>query len=269
MDQQSITVIDAFTQKPFAGNPAAVCILKEPRSDAWLQTIAREMNLSETAFLWPLAQATYRLRWFTPKIEVKLCGHATLASAHLIWERNIEPIASLLKFETLSGTLTAQYHESGWIALDFPSRPAEECACPPELRESLQVEPLYCARHESTYLVEVDGKDALLAIQPDFNLMLRTGFGRAIVTSRAAPSEPFDFVSRFFAPDAGINEDPVTGSAHCILGPYWAWKLGKRELMAFQASGRGGELRLTVGDTRTILRGQAVTVLKGQLAVGS
>jgi PhzF family phenazine biosynthesis protein len=268
MDQQSITVIDAFTQKPFAGNPAAVCILREPRSDAWLQAIAREMNLSETAFLWPLAQATYRLRWFTPKIEVKLCGHATLASAHLIWEQNIEPVTSLLKFETLSGTLTAQYHESGWIGLDFPSNPAEECACPPELRESLQVEPLYCARYESGYLVEVADKDALLAIQPDFNLMLRSGFGRAIVTSRAEPSEPYDFVSRFFAPDAGINEDPVTGSAHCILGPYWAWKLGKRELLAFQASERGGELRLTVGDARTILRGQAVTVLRGQLTVG-
>ena len=267
MDQPGITVIDAFTQKPFTGNPAAVCIVKEPRNDAWLQAVAREMNLSETAFLWPLAQSTYRLRWFTPKIEVKLCGHATLASAHLLWEQNIEPVASLLKFETLSGTLTAQYQGSGWIALDFPSGPAKECACPPELRASLQVEPLYCGRYESTYLVEVADKDVLLAIQPDFNSMLRTGFGRSIVTSRAAPSEPYDFVSRFFAPDAGINEDPVTGSAHCILGPYWASKLGKRELLAFQASERGGELRLTVGDTRTILQGQAVTVLRGHLAI--
>lgn len=225
------------------------------------------MNLSETAFLLPEGEGVYRLRWFTPKIEVKLCGHATLASAHVLWTEGYAPVSQLLYFETLSGRLTAERKEDGWIALDFPSLPVTETACPPELRQALQIEPLFAAKTPSTYLVEVANRTALLGIKPDFGLMLRSGCGRVIVTCQADPGDQYDFYSRFFAPDAGIDEDPVTGSAHCALAPYWAKKLGKNELHAFQCSERGGELRLLVREDRTVLQGRAVVVLKGQFLV--
>lgn len=265
MDVQPITVVDAFTSVPFAGNPAAVCILKQEQPAAWMQSVASEMNLSETAFLLPVDENAYRLRWFTPKVEVKLCGHATLASAHVLWEEGQAANAKLLQFDTLSGRLTAERREQGWIALDFPSQLATESVCPPELRQALAVEPLFAAKAASFFLVEVANKEVLLGIKPDFGLLVQSGYGRVIVTTRADAADEYDFFSRFFAPDAGINEDPVTGSAHCVLAPYWAKKLGKQELHAFQCSERGGQLRLSVQGERTLLQGRAVTVLKGHL----
>jgi PhzF family phenazine biosynthesis protein len=266
MDVQPITVVDAFTSVPFAGNPAAVCVLKQERSAAWMQSVAGEMNLSETAFLLPEAENVYRLRWFTPKVEVKLCGHATLASAHVLWEEGQAANGKPIHFDTLSGRLTAERKEAGWIALDFPSQVATESVCPPDLRQALLVDPLFVAKTASSFLVEVANKEALVGLKPDFGLLVRSGCGRVIVTARAEASDEYDFFSRFFAPDAGINEDPVTGSAHCALAPYWAKKLGKPELRAFQCSERGGELRLSVQGERTVLQGRAVTVLQGHLA---
>jgi len=265
MDLQPITVVDAFTSVPFAGNPAAVCVLKQDQPAAWMQSVASEMNLSETAFLLPEGENVYRLRWFTPKVEVKLCGHATLASAYVLWEEGHAPDGKPLHFDTLSGRLTAERKEEGWIALDFPSEFAVESVCPPELRRALSVEPLFVVKTDTTFLVEVADKEVLLGIKPNFDLLVQSGCGRVIVTSRADPADEYDFYSRFFAPDAGINEDPVTGSAHCVLAPYWAKKLGKNNLHAFQCSERGGELRLSVQGERTVLQGRAVTVLKGQL----
>jgi PhzF family phenazine biosynthesis protein len=264
MDVQPITVVDAFTPVPFAGNPAAVCVLKQEQSAAWMQSVAKEMNLSETAFLLSEGENVYRLRWFTPKVEVRLCGHATLASAHVLWEEG-QASSAPLHFETLSGRLTAEQRAEGWIALNFPSQSVTESDCPPKLRQGLRAEPLFIAKYDSGFLVEVANKKALLEIQPDFGLLVQNGCGRVIVTCRAEAGDEYDFFSRFFAPDAGINEDPVTGSAHCVLGPYWAKKLGKKELRAFQCSERGGELRLSVQDERTVLQGRAVTMLKGQL----
>ena len=264
MDVQPITVVDAFTTVPFAGNPAAVCVLKQEQSAAWMQSVANEMNLSETAFLLPQGENVYRLRWFTPKVEVKLCGHATLASAHVLWEEGQASLAPL-HFETLSGRLTAEQGEEGWIALNFPSQSVTESGYPPELRQGLGAEPVFVAKYDSGFLVEVANKKVLLGIQPDFGLLVQNGCGCIIVTCRAEPGNEYDFFSRFFAPDAGIYEDPVTGSAHCVLGPYWAKKLGKNELRAFQCSERGGELRLSVQGERTVLQGRAVTILKGQV----
>jgi PhzF family phenazine biosynthesis protein len=264
MDVQPITVVDAFTDAPFAGNPAAVCVLKQERSAAWMQSVAKEMNLSETAFLLSEGDNVYRLRWFTPMVEVKLCGHATLASAHVLWEERQARDSKPLHFETLSGRLTAERQAEGWIAMNFPSRFATESDAPSELREGLGAEPLFVAKYDSGYLILVANKELLLGIKPDFGRLVRSGCGRLIVTAQAQSSDEYDFFSRFFAPDAGINEDPVTGSAHCVLGPYWAKKLGKNELRAFQCSERGGELRLSVQGERTVLQGRAVTVLKGQ-----
>jgi PhzF family phenazine biosynthesis protein len=264
MDLQPITVVDAFTNVPFAGNPAAVCVLKQERSAAWMQSVATEMNLSETAFLLSEGDNVYRLRWFTPKVEVKLCGHATLASAHLLWEEGQAEGSKPLHFETLSGRLTAEQKEEGWIAMNFPSRFATESDAPSELRQGLGVEPLFAAKYDSGFLVEVANKEVLLGIKADFGRLVQSGCGGVIVTAQAQSGDEYDFFSRFFAPDAGINEDPVTGSAHCVLGPYWAKKLGKDELRAFQCSERGGELRLSVQGERTVLQGRAVTVLKGQ-----
>jgi PhzF family phenazine biosynthesis protein len=262
MDVQPITVVDAFTSVPFAGNPAAVCILKQEQSVAWMQSVANEMNLSETAFLLPQGENVYRLRWFTPKLEVKLCGHATLASAHVLWEEGLT--SGPLHFETLSGRLAAEQKEDGWIGLNFPSKVATESVCPLELIQGLGVKPTFTAKYDSGFLVEVANKEVLLGMHPDFGLLVESGCGRAIVTCKAGAGDEYDFFSRFFAPDAGINEDPVTGSAHCVLGPYWAKKLGKNELHAFQCSERGGELRLSIQGDRTVLQGRAVIVLKGQ-----
>jgi PhzF family phenazine biosynthesis protein len=255
-----IVQVDAFTNKPFAGNPAAVCVLPAPREDAWMRNVAREMNLSETAFLYPM-DSGFNLRWFTPAIEVALCGHATLASAHVLWQDGHLPQGQIARFHTRSGLLTA-VQNNGAIEMDFPATPNEPAEAPPHLVQALGLNPVYVGRNKFDYLVEADSEATLRALSPDHSLLRKLGVRGVIVT---AEGSEYDFVSRFFAPGSGIDEDPVTGSAHCALGPYWAGKLGKTQFRAFQASPRGGEVGVRLEGARAILSGQAVTVMHGDL----
>ncbi|MHC4991163.1 MAG: PhzF family phenazine biosynthesis protein [Planctomycetota bacterium] len=253
--------VDAFTDRLFSGNPAAVCLLTEPRDEAWMQSLAAEMNLSETAFLVPRTDG-YDLRWFTPAVEVDLCGHATLASAHVLWETGQVPPDREASFHTASGQLIAQ-RDGEWIELDFPAYPPQKCAVPPLLLEGLGVEPIWLGRSKDKFLVELENEQAVRAVAPDFGRLRDLDAG-VIVTSRS--DDPgFDFVSRFFGPAFGIDEDPVTGSAHCHSGPYWQDRLGKDELMARQVSRRVGVVRVRMSGDRTLLGGQAVTVFRGEL----
>lgn len=261
---QSVVVVDAFTDAPFSGNPAAVCVLSAPREERWMQQVAREMNLSETAFLHP-ENGSYRLRWFTPTVEVDLCGHATLASAHVLWESGAAQTDALLRFQSKSGELTAR-RDKDWIEMDFPATPAEPEAAPANLLEALGVKAKMVARSKFDYVVEVASEKTVRKIQPDLALLATLPVRGVIVTS-VATTPGFDFVSRFFGPAAGVPEDPVTGSAHACLGPYWEARLGKSELLAYQASQRGGLLRVTVRGDRVGLGGKAVTVMKGELVV--
>jgi PhzF family phenazine biosynthesis protein len=257
-----ITQVDAFTNTPFAGNPAAVCLMPEAGNELWMQHIAQEMNLAETAFLHP-QQDGFHLRWFTPTVEVTLCGHATLASAHVLWEDGHMPIERQARFYTASGLLTAE-RQGAWIRLDFPATPALPAAPPAELAQALGVTPSFIGKNQFDYLVEVDSDETLRALKPDMNLLRHVPARGVIVTSRSS-SRDYDFVSRFFAPSMGINEDPATGSSHCTLAPYWEERLGKREMTAYQASPRGGMLRVEVHGKRISISGQAVTVLRGEL----
>jgi len=257
-----ITQVDAFTNKPFAGNPAAVCVLQEDRDDRWMQLVAREMSLSETAFLRKTEEG-FDLRWFTPSVEVDLCGHATLASAHVLWEEGHLPAAATARFRTRSGILTAGRQDS-WIAMDFPAKPEVEAAPPDGLQEALGVPLVYVGKSQFDYLVEVDSEERVRKLDPNIALLSRVEARGIIVTSRCESKE-FDFVSRFFAPRAGVNEDPVTGSSHCCLGPYWRKKLGKSDFVAYQASARGGIVRVAAKGDRVQLCGQAVTVFRGAL----
>ena len=252
-----IVQVDAFTSKLFAGNPAAVCVLPAARDERWMQAVASEMNLSETAFLHRDGDA-WRLRWFTPSVEVALCGHATLASAHVLWQ-NVQA-----RFLTKSGLLTAD-RRGDWIELDFPATGPTPAPAPDGLTAALSVTPRYVGKSRFDYLVEVADEAAVRALHPNLSALERVEARGVIVTARAE-TDGFDFVSRFFAPRAGVNEDPVTGSAHCALGPYWGERLGKRELLAYQASARGGVVRVRVAGDRVALGGQAVTVLQGELA---
>lgn len=259
-----IVQVDAFTARPFAGNPAAVCLLPGSASEQWMQHVAREMNLSETAFLVRLGDA-WQLRWFTPTVEVALCGHATLASAHVLWEDGHLPPASQARFDTKSGRLTAD-RDGTWIRMDFPAVPVAPVDAPPDLIPALGVTPRAVALNRMDYLVEVGSEAEVLAAAPDFGRLRRVPVRGVIVTARSSSGD-YDFVSRFFAPAAGVDEDPVTGSAHCALAPYWAAKLGRAELTGRQASARGGIVRLVSKGERVILAGQAVVVLRGDLTV--
>jgi predicted PhzF superfamily epimerase YddE/YHI9 len=258
--------VDAFTDRPFAGNPAGVCLLPagDPRAAdaAWMQAVAREMNLSETAFLVP-AEKAFGLRWFTPAVEVELCGHATLASAWVLFEQGLLAAGRTARFHTRSGPLGARRRE-GWIELDFPSEPAAPVEAPPELLEALAVEPRFVGRNRFDYLVEVDSEQLVRGLAPDLHRLASLKERGVMVTSRSS-SPQYDFISRFFAPGAGIDEDPVTGSAHCCLGPYWGARLGKQELTGYQASARGGVVRVRLAGERVLLYGRAVTVLRGEL----
>ena len=257
----SIVQVDAFTAVPFAGNPAAVCVLDEPREDVWMQRVAAEMNLAETAFLTTRTDG-FNLRWFTPSVEVDLCGHATLASAHVLWESGQLAASAQAVFHTRSGALTAD-RDGEWIELDFPAKPETACAPPEHLLEALGVtEPVHVGRNQFDYLVELESEEELRALRPDHSRLRILPVRGVIVTSKA---RDYDFISRFFAPGSGIDEDPVTGSSHCALAPYWAKKLGKTEMRAFQASPRGGFLKLRVNGSRVRICGQAVTVLRGDL----
>jgi PhzF family phenazine biosynthesis protein len=259
-----IVQVDAFTNKPFAGNPAAVCVMPAPREDAWMRDVAREMNLSETAFLHPM-DSGFSLRWFTPAIEVALCGHATLASAHVLWQDGHLPHGATARFQTKSGLLTAVQSDD-WIEMDFPATPNEPVEAPPRLLEALGLKPVFVGKNKFDYLIEADSESTLRALEPDHSLLRKLPVRGIIVTARGSNhGSGYDFVSRFFAPGSGIDEDPVTGSAHCALGPYWADKLGKTQLRAFQASARGGEVGIRLENDRAILRGQAVTVMHGDL----
>ena len=255
-----ITQVDAFTAEPFRGNPAAVCVLPAAREGAWMQAVAREMNLAETAFL-VRENGAFGLRWFTPTVEVDLCGHATLGSAHVLWQDGHLKAGEQARFHTRSGLLTAD-RDGEWITMDFPAKCAEEVPAPDGLLESLGTQAVYVGRNQFDYLVEVENETAVRALQPDLSRLAKFSGRGVIVTSKG---EGYDFVSRFFAPAAGIDEDPVTGSAHCSLAPYWAPKLGKLEMLAYQASARGGVVRVRVAGDRVILGGQAVTVLIGEL----
>ena len=257
--------VDAFTDTPFAGNPAAVCFLEEARDDAWMQAVAREMNLSETAFVRALSArpGEFDLRWFTPSVEVDLCGHATLASAHALWESGRLAADVPVRFHTRSGVLTVQQRE-GWVEMDFPSLPESPVTPPAGLAEALGAAPVYVGLSKFDYLAELESEAALRALKPDF-AGLRKLAGRGVIVTSASGRPEHDFVSRFFAPNAGVDEDPVTGSAHCVLAPNWARKLGRPALTGYQASARGGLVNVRVEGDRVRLGGKAVTVLAGEL----
>jgi PhzF family phenazine biosynthesis protein len=255
--------VDAFTALPFGGNPAAVCILPEGRDAVWMQHVAAEMNLAETAFL-ERRDDGFSLRWFTPTVEVDLCGHATLASAHALWENGLLQPGEPARFHTRSGLLTAE-RQGAWIELNFPSTPEEAVATPPGLAEALGATPRYVGKSRFDYLVELESEEAVRKLQPDFNRLSAISAPRGFIATSRSAANGSDFVSRFFAPAAGINEDPVTGSAHCCLAPFWSGRLHKNEFMARQISPRGGLLRVRLNGDRVLLGGQAITVLRGEL----
>lgn len=263
--------VDAFTSEPFAGNPAAVCMLEKPRPDDWMQAVAAEMNLSETAFVTPPIDPfsrSFGLRWFTPAVEVDLCGHATLAAAHILWTEGLLKPTDEARFDTRSGRLTAAMARPGWITLDFPATEAIAVEPPAGLLKALGIDrPVFVGRNKTDYLVEVDSIDIVTALNPDMAALKKVEARGTIVT--APGTDGVDVVSRFFAPRSGIPEDPVTGSAHCTLGPFWGKRLGKTVLSAVQASPRGGTLTVELAGDRVKLTGQAVTVLRGELLSGS
>ena len=254
--------VDAFTSKPFGGNPAAVCLLSEPRADDWMQLVAREMNLSETAFLLRKGD-DLRLRWFTPAAEVDLCGHATLATAHVAWDVGLLAPDEPARFQTRSGELRAT-RTGKLIELDFPSWPQEPIQLTPELAGAIGAEPRYACRSHDDLFVIVDSEEVVRGLDPDLAALAK--LARRVVSVTAAASDPaFDFVSRSFGPSVGIDEDPVCGSAHCCLGPLWRSRLGKEKLRAYQASARGGVIDIRFTGDRIMLGGEAVTTLKGEL----
>ena len=254
--------VDAFAERPFEGNPAAVCLLPEARSETWMQSVAQEMNLSETAFLVP-RQDGFDLRWYTPVREVELCGHATLASAHVLWEAGVIPQDTEARFHSKSGVLLAgQRHGKIW--LDFPADPVEPAEPPDGLAEAIGTKPQYVGRGRFDYLVELESERDIRALSPRFDLFEGV-VARGVITTAKATTAPYDFVSRYFAPAYGIDEDPVTGSAHCTLACHWSTRLDKTEFDAFQASARGGVLALRLAGDRVQIGGRAVTVFQGEL----
>ena len=255
--------VDAFTDQPFRGNPAAVCLLDRRVDDDWMQAVAAEMNLSETAFVTlGSGNGALPLRWFTPATEVDLCGHATLASAHALWGEGEVPAGAEIRFATRSGVLTAR-DEGGEIQLDFPATPPTPAEPPDGLEEALGARARRVGRSRFDYLVELGSEREVRELEPNFWKLRSVATRGVIVTAAAAP--PYDFVSRFFAVAVGIDEDPVTGSAHCCLSPYWTERLGRTDLVGFQASRRGGVVRTRLDGDRVILGGRAVTVFRGEL----
>ena len=254
--------VDAFTDRPLSGNPAAVCLLPSWQEDRWLQAVGREMNLSETAFLVQNADG-FDLRWFTPEAEVDLCGHATLASAHVLWQQNLANSTEVIRFSTRSGLLKAVRMGDG-IELDFPLEPDEPADPPANLLPALGVSARYVGKNRFDYVVEVESEQVLRQAAPDFKLLRMIACRGVIVTSRSADPQ-FDFASRAFFPRLGVDEDPVCGSAHCCLGAFWRKRLGKSEFLAYQASPRGGVVKVRVNGDRAFLGGRAVIVAQGEL----
>jgi PhzF family phenazine biosynthesis protein len=265
----ALHLVDAFTDRAFSGNPAGVCCLGSGwPAESWMQSVAAEMNQAETAFVWRRSDGVFPLRWFTPAMEVDLCGHATLASAHVLWSNGTARPDEVIRFETKSGVLSAS-RQGDEIELDFPVKPATATEAPPGLLEALGVSrPLSVGRNQFDYLVEVESESALRSISPDFRALRAVKCRGVIVTARPEGG-PADFVSRFFAPAAGVDEDPVTGSAHCCLADYWGRKLGQTALTGYQASRRGGTVRVRLAGERVVLGGRAVSVLKGELLGGT
>jgi len=255
--------VDAFTDVPFAGNPAAVCLLTQEQSQDWMQSVAAEMNLSETAFVRILAK-DYELRWFTPAMEVELCGHATLASAHILWTQGFAGHDESIRFQTKSGVLTCKRTDTA-IELNFPAMPPIETAPPKALLDAFHIRPSFVGKSLFDFLLVVDSEEIIRNLRPDLHTLRDIRGIRGVIISGPADNPRFDFVSRFFAPAAGIDEDPVTGSAHCCLGPYWSGRLGKSSMTGYQASKRGGIVHVRVETDRVILGGNAVTVLQGEL----
>ncbi|MFD8544281.1 PhzF family phenazine biosynthesis protein [Streptomyces sp. NPDC059649] len=259
-------IVDAFTDRPFAGNPAGVCLLEKPAEVAWMQQVAAELNLSETAFVHRVAEDSYGLRWFTPTVEVDLCGHATLATAHVLHTTRAAARDATLRFETLSGVLTARRHGRGDITLDFPADPPAAEPVPAGLAKALGTDPVWTGRARHDLLVELAEAAAVRDLSPDI-VALAAFSGRAVIVTAAAPAgADHDFVSRVFAPAAGIPEDPVTGAAHCVLAPFWSERLGRTELTGRQLSPRGGRVGVELRGDRVTLLGQAVTVFNGELS---
>ncbi|ANY70086.1 oxidoreductase [Paenibacillus sp. BIHB 4019] len=260
-----IYIVDAFTSEAFGGNPAAVCLLEALSDERWMQQVAAEMNLSETAFVAP-REGGYELRWFTPASEVDLCGHATLAAAFVLWKAERLSPNQAAAFWTRSGVLTVELGEDGAeMTMNFPSEPPAPAKAPEALIEGLGLIPRYTGRNRMDYVVEVDSEQTVRALKPDFSqLRLLDGRG-VVVTARAEGQAAYDFVSRAFYPNMGVLEDPVTGSAHCALAPYWAKRLRKDELVGYQASARGGFVKVKNTMDRVQLSGQAVLMMRGEL----
>jgi len=258
-----MTVVDAFTSTPFAGNPAAVCQLSGERDKSWMQLVAREMNHAETAFLM-VRPDHVALRWFTPTVEMDLCGHATIAAAHVLWETGAMTPDAEIRFRTKSGVLTAT-REDDWILLDFPALVAQWADIPPGLDDVLGTGIKAAATSRFDLLVEVGSEEKVRELKPDLSQLARQPYRGVIVTAQAATDDEYDFVSRFFAPQVGVPEDPVTGSAHCALAPYWGERLGHTKMIGRQLSARGGIVKVEVKGDRVILGGQAVTTLRGEL----
>jgi PhzF family phenazine biosynthesis protein len=254
--------VDAFTDTPFGGNPAAVCLLDRPRDDGWLQAVGAEMNLPATAFVTPAAEG-FALRWFTSTVELDLCGHGTLAAAHTLWELGRLPADAAARFHTRSGVLTAARHD-GWIELDFPAEPAAVAEAPADLTAALGVPAKWTGRNRLDWLVEVESAALVRALTPDLGRLAKVPT-RGVIVTAPADDPRVDFVSRFFAPRVGIPEDPATGSAHCCLGPYWASRLGRAQLTGAQLSSRGGIIRVRAAGAHVALGGRAVTILRGEL----
>jgi predicted PhzF superfamily epimerase YddE/YHI9 len=257
-----VACVDAFTDRPFEGNQAGVCLLDAPRSAAWMQCFAAEMNLPETAFVRQNGQRL-QLRWFSPTTEIALCGHATLAAAHLLWREQRYPPHEAIQFHTRSGRLTAT-RKGDLIELDFPAEPAVETEAPGGLLEALTASPVWFGRNRLDYLAELPSESHVRDLRPDLLALARFDTRGVIVTARATARQ-YDFISRFFAPAVGIPEDPVTGSAHCCLAPYWAARLNKTAMVGFQASSRTGIVRVALAGSRVRLSGHAVTVYRGVL----
>jgi PhzF family phenazine biosynthesis protein len=261
-----VFLVDAFAEAPFGGNTAAVCLLAAAADAAWMQAAAGELNQPATAFVYPAegdAAGGFGLRWFAPAAELALCGHGTLAAAHVLWETGRLPLDAPARFQAVGGALAAR-RDGDLIVLDFPADPVRPVAPPPELVEALGVAPRAVARGRLDYLVELGSEQEVRAVRPDVARLLRVETRGVSVTARAETAG-YDVVSRFFAPGVGLDEDAVTGSAHCALGPYWAERLGRTELVAYQASARGGVVRARLDGTRVQLGGRAVTVVRGTL----
>ncbi len=257
--------VDAFTDEAFAGNPAGVCVLQKAAEEPWMQSVAAEMNLSETAFVVPREDGDFDLRWFTPTVEVSLCGHATLATSHVLFETGLVAADQVARYQTKSGLLLARKVD-GRIELDFPAADVTACDPPNGLLDALGLEASPCFQKGSrpSYLVEARSESVVRDLAPDFGKLHALGIRSVIVTARA-DGTAYDFASRFFAPGMGIDEDPVTGAAHCALTPYWANKLGKTTFSAAQVSKRGGRLQCTLDGDRVKLAGKAITVIRGEL----